>query len=244
MAAAPAAVAMVPVVLSTQLIVSAIKNIYITQLTQIGGIVACAVEPTGLINTMKTPWDVTQFRRLATAVAVPGTAIAAPLPGSVPPAVPAPWGDYANIDYTNVVAVGGASAARDKVRMATLQCDLRAPGDLLLLLTSIFNGQHMILGNKMIFNVPKSDQLLLHFIAPLAHIAIGMRITVDTPGGIPPTDQIVAAALLPYMISPNVLQGVPGVVNLYIDLLGITPEQKAAFTRYDSRVELIRNGLM
>jgi hypothetical protein len=101
----------------------------------------------------------------------------------------------------------------------------------------------MMHGNKIIFNIPKSDQLLHYFISPFARYAMGMRITVDTPGGIPPTDQIVAAALLPHM-SLNALQGVPGMIDAYIDLLDIKPEQKAAFTRYDSRVELIRNGLV
>jgi hypothetical protein len=242
-APAPAVVALVPVIITIDQIISAIKNVYVRQLAEIGGISGGAGAPAP--NTMKTPWNRDQFRRLATATVVPASAIAAPLPGAIPPNNPAAWADYTNLDYTNVVAVAGASVARDKTRVAAIQCDLRAPGDIGLLLTNIFNGDFMIHQGRTIFRIPKSSELLVQFITPFIYKNMGVNITISTPGGVPPTDILIAGALIPQMMSTGVLASTSQmIIDMYIDQLDITNEQKESFRRYDERIDQIRNALI
>lgn len=245
--------ALAEVTLTSGQIKSAIKNVYIRQLTEIAGMEATAAIP-GLPNTMKTPWNPGQFRALATyvvpapaaaggaAVAVPG--IPAPLPGAIPPAVPAAWGNYSNLDYANVGAVAGANVARDKCRMAVLDCDLRVPADLSILLSALFNGDHVVHGGRLKFRIPTSNDLLLHFVAPFVYKSQGLDITINTPGGAAPTDAMVAAALLPHMLATGVLDATPKMqTNMFISSLGLTAQEKAAFARYDERVEQIKNAM-
>jgi hypothetical protein len=239
----------VPVSLTVEQITSAIKNIYIRQLAEIGGISggggAGGGGAGGVPNTMKMPWDAAQFIRLATASAVPASAIAAPLPGAIPPLAPTPWTDYARIDYTNVTGVVGGNVARDKVRIASLQCDLRAPDDILQLLTVFFNGSPIIYKSSSIRNIPTSSELLSYFIIPLIKKNIlKLDIIINLAPGIPISDSIIAAALVPHILQIDIIQRIDSNIrDLYIESLGIRKEEKDSFARYDTRVNQLRDAL-
>ena len=229
---------MLPVLLSSERIMSAIKNIYVRELCEIGGI---STGP-GVANTMKTPWNPVQFKALATAKAVPASAIPAPIPGAIPPLAPAPWEDYTNLDYTNIVAV---PSSKDKVRMAVINYDLRAPANISILLTNIFNGEYMIHGGKLVFNIPKSSDLLSHFIIPFILRSYGIDITMNTPAGAQPTDAMVAGALMQHLLKTDVLKHASNIqTEMFISTLELSPEEKEAFARYDERVNQIRSAFL
>jgi hypothetical protein len=74
---------------------------------------------------------------------------------------------------------------------------------------------------------------------------MGVNITISTPGGVPPTDILVAGALIAQMISTGVLASTNEmVIEMYIDQLDITNEQKESLRRYDERIDQIRNALI
>jgi hypothetical protein len=83
--------------------------------------------------------------------------------------------------------------------------------------------------NRIIYNVPKSDELLRRFVAPLFAKSKGVDIL---------------QADLRSRMEGNVVDSMPkSDSDVYISLLTITPDQKANLKKYDDRVDQIREAL-
>lgn len=224
--------ALAPHLITRAEIESAIRNVYIRQLVEIAG------SPAGIPNRMKIPWNPAQFRRLAVYAALPYPAtalVAAPAPTGA-------WADYTQLDYQNVAAQG---SAKDKIRMALFQCELRVAHEISLLFEAIFNGPFEFYKGRQIYKIPNSNQLIEHFLLPIFYNIEGMSITVNTPGGGAPDDIIVAAAILPHMLATGLLATIPSFkLTMFKSTLGLTPDQLQSLERYDTKITQLNDALI
>ena len=188
----------------------------------------------GADTLMKTPWNADQFNLLATTGGVAATGIAGAPGATRPPAAAPVWGDYLVANYNAIRGVGvGANQSRDRARMAVLEFDFRLPnGNLRNILIDIFNSGHVInpATGKLIYNVPKSDELLRRFVSPLFGKKSGMEYAN-------------AAAALAEMQGETFKSMPKSDSDIYISFLRLGKETLEALVKYDERVDLIRTAL-
>jgi len=208
---------------TTDQLIQCIRERFLNQLTAIPGRAAFPGAPgmpaiPGEATRMKTPWNPSQFVKLATGTAPAGTGIAvAAIPaGTIPPAAPPVWADYAVDRYDETrnlkTPPGGAAPAltvgKKMVQEAILTGDFRllhgdplyiaavgagsAPRMRALVFASMGSRIDRLINNiisisdytlskskKFIYNLPKSDELLLRFITPLYLQGVGMSINIS-----------------------------------------------------------------
>jgi hypothetical protein len=165
--------------------------------------------------------------------------------GAVPrlpsPTIPTVARTYtAQPNYTQAVVravntvAGGPNEQRDRTRIAVLQGELGLVGGPVLdLFESIFNDSGYFLNtktNRLIYTVPKSDELKRRMVAPIFANKSGITST---------------AATLPARISGEIYNSMPAsdaeVYNTVI--LELTKEEEASFAAYDKFVDELRAAL-
>lgn len=148
--------------------------------------------------------------------------------GVAPAAVPAPAG------YTQVSIAAGLTEPSGLAIAA---------GDLRTLVQSLAAKEVLnAKTNKLIYHVPKSDEILRRCVTTLYSKSKGVDIynaPVAAAGALPP----IPANYLPTM-SGDLVDSMPkSEGDVYISLLNITPTQKEQLKQYDERVEKIRDVL-
>jgi hypothetical protein len=157
-------------------------------------------------NAIGAAWDSSAFVTAATPVAVPPATVGVPTQVSIANAIVGASGlNVAAGELNNLIRV---LAAKEVLNPKT---------------------------NRIIYNVPKSDELLRRFVSPLFAKSKGVDINVTGAG---------TAALIRPKMESDVLDSMPkSDSEIYISLLNISDPQRAAFKKYDDRVDQIREAL-
>jgi hypothetical protein len=239
--------------------------------TAIGPIAAIAGAAGGIACTYKQGWKAEQFKKLATlnrnpaaaaGVAILGIAGGGP-PGSIPPAEVV-WDDYTQAHYAAVYVAsgaGGAAAAgalipagtvvnsRAMVKEAVLSdlglaaggttVRLRALFDALFDLDPVLNEKT----NRLIYNVPKHDEILRRLCAAIFAKKMGLLDTVNKAGG---GDLLATDVAVPILANARgkLYNTMPASdSDVYLAQFNLTPEEKDSLARYDAHVDKIRDVL-
>ena len=122
---------------------------------------------------------------------------------------------------------------------------MRAPDDILQLLTVFFNGSPIVYKSSLITNIPTSSELLSYFIIPLIKKNIyKLDIIINLVPSIAISDSIIAAALVPHILQIDIAHRIDSNIrDLYIESLDIKKEEKDSFARYDTRINQLRDAL-
>lgn len=163
-------------------------------------------------------------------------------PRANPPDYPN-WDDYERNAYyhvSNQINAPVVDQDRNRVGTAVIYHDLRVPHhELRELLDNIFKGEYFFnqKTNKLIYNVPKSDELLRRFVTPL--FAKKSGITVPTN-----VSRRINAKSLAKIMESNLVNTMPKLdSDTYIAVLDLTKEQEESLAMYDKHIDELRQGL-
>lgn len=151
------------------------------------------------------------------------------------PAAPVDANEEARIQQEQDALFRGGLDQRGGTRAAVKPIVFRALGvplgsAMAVVLGEIMNGG-LVLSRKgkLIYNVPKSDEMLSRLVTPLFIKSKGLDVT---------------AAGIPTTVASEIYKEMPASDrNTYVALMNMSPEQKAAWDRWDERVDLIRDAL-
>jgi hypothetical protein len=241
----------------------------------IGPIAGIGAANLGIACTYKQGWNAEQFKNLATLKRNPAAGagavvlgILAPPAGSIPPAKVV-WDDYSQAHYTAVYAAAGAAVAaaavpagalipagtvvdsRAMVKEAVLSdlglaaggaaARLRALFDAIFDLDPVLNEKT----NRLIYNVPKHDEILRRLCAAIFAKKMGLLDTVTKAAG-------GGGNLLVTDVAAPILANARGKLyntmpasdsDVYLAQFNLTPEEKDSLARYDAHVDKIRDVL-
>ena len=213
-------------------------------------------------NPLATPAGVTPAKLALGAAAVAGV-----VPGSAAPAAGAAGSnktDYTAPDYAAVfqagtgaapggapggapiVLLGNGVGAKNMAKAAVL-IDLGIAANTRLgeLISDIFDKDYVLneKTNRLIFNVPKSDEIMRRLVASIYAKKMGLPLNATVSGG-GRHESVRVAAAIRTQASGKLYNTMPkSESDAYLALIQLTPEEKDSLDRFDKHIDEIRAAL-